>query len=247
MNLGCKPFRKRLTNIGCDFLTYCRHVICIYIHFRLYGRLLSGIHSSHVPLPKSAPKSKSGNGSYTSILLRESFRRRQQGQIQNPRPSSPTCQLMSWPLSGALSPNLKTPWTTSRREAPQSLRTRTGPSLGALWTVDQVAQRLGIKKALGVTLEAELSYWQGPGSSLASKDFPLSHGALGKPPALRPPCWAGAGLSTRTISYANGSWLEGRHAVIERRLWGAAPDPAQRPVVPLRCDQQLSGRATITL
>ncbi|HOG88570.1 MAG TPA: hypothetical protein PLG26_15095, partial [Verrucomicrobiota bacterium] len=41
-----------------------------------------------------------------------------------------------------------------------SLRLRQGPSMGALWTIDQVAQRLGIKKALGVTWEAQLSYWQ---------------------------------------------------------------------------------------
>ncbi len=53
-----------------------------------------------------------------------------------------------------------------------SLRERQAESFGALWVVDQVAQRLGIKKALGVTHEAELSYWQvlarvlRPGTSL---------------------------------------------------------------------------------
>ena len=41
-----------------------------------------------------------------------------------------------------------------------SLRLRQGESLGALWTVDQLAQQLGIKKALGITHEEELSYWQ---------------------------------------------------------------------------------------
>src|ERR1035441_1436728 len=53
-----------------------------------------------------------------------------------------------------------------------SLRLRQGESFGALWTVDQIARQLGIKKALGVTHEAELSYWQvlarvlRPGASL---------------------------------------------------------------------------------
>jgi hypothetical protein len=53
-----------------------------------------------------------------------------------------------------------------------SLRLRQAESFGALWIVDQVAQQLNIKKALGVTRQAELSYWQvlarvlRPGSSL---------------------------------------------------------------------------------
>ena len=38
-----------------------------------------------------------------------------------------------------------------------ALRLRQAESFGALWTVDQIAQQLGIKQALGVTREAELS------------------------------------------------------------------------------------------
>ena len=40
-----------------------------------------------------------------------------------------------------------------------TLRLRSAESFGALWTVDQIARQLGIKKALGVPREAELSYW----------------------------------------------------------------------------------------
>jgi hypothetical protein len=40
------------------------------------------------------------------------------------------------------------------------LQLRTGESFGALWTVDQIARKLGIQKALGVTEAAELGYWQ---------------------------------------------------------------------------------------
>ena len=39
------------------------------------------------------------------------------------------------------------------------LRPRQSESFGALWKVVQLALQMGIKKALGVTPEAELSYW----------------------------------------------------------------------------------------
>ncbi len=103
-----------------------------------------------------------------------------------------------------------------------SLRLRTAESFGALWTVNQVAQQLGISKALGVTREAELGYWQilarvlRPGTSL-----------LGMV-RLAATCAAAAMLGwqrafTEDDLYANGPWLEGRHAVIERRLWQNRP------------------------
>lgn len=104
-----------------------------------------------------------------------------------------------------------------------TLRTRQGESFGAVWTVDQVAQKLGIKKALGVTWEAELGYWQvlarvlHPGTSLLAM--------------VR---WAAAGAAAAILGwrrsfteddlYANGAWLEGRHKIIERRLWDQRTD-----------------------
>src|SRR2546428_6617545 len=103
-----------------------------------------------------------------------------------------------------------------------SVRLRQAESFGALWTVEQIAQRLGIKKALGVTREAELSYWQvlarvlRPGTSLLAMV------------RLASTCAAAALLGwhrafTEDDLYTNGAWLEGRHAVIERRLWQARP------------------------
>jgi hypothetical protein len=103
-----------------------------------------------------------------------------------------------------------------------SLRLRQAESVGTLWTVDQIAQRLGIHKALGGTRQAELAYWQvlarvlRPGSSLLAMV------------RLAATCAAAALLGWRRAFteddlYANGSWLEGRHHVIERRLWQARP------------------------
>lgn len=101
-----------------------------------------------------------------------------------------------------------------------SLRLRTAESLGAVFVVDQVAQQLGIKQALGVTHPAQLGYWQvlarvlRPGTSLLAMV------------RLATTCAAAALLDWRRAFneddlYRNGSWLEGRHPVIERRLWQA--------------------------
>ena len=105
-----------------------------------------------------------------------------------------------------------------------TLRLRSAESFGALWTVDQIARQLGIKKVLGVTREAELSYWQvlarllRPGGSLLAMV------------RLAATCAAAALLGWRRAFteddlYANGAWLEGRHTVIERRLWKLRPTP----------------------
>jgi len=99
-----------------------------------------------------------------------------------------------------------------------TLRLRTAESCGALFAVDQVARQLGIKKALGVRWPAQLAYWQvvarvlRPGISLLAMV------------RLAATCAAAALLDwrrgfTEDDLYANGAWLEGRHEVIERRLW----------------------------
>jgi hypothetical protein len=112
-------------------------------------------------------------------------------------------------------------------------------SAGALWTVEQLARQLGIKKALGVTWEAELSYWQVLARVLRPGTFLL---AMVRPATT---CAAAALLGWRRAFteddlYASGTWLEDRHAVVERRLWHARPAP-QGPTLSLRCNQQVSG------
>jgi transposase len=161
-------------------------------------------------------KGKQGK-SYSSILLRESYR------VGSQVKSKTLAVLTQLPVhvleavrraiaqpSDSLSQLAKT--------SDGSLRLRAAESFAALWTVDQVAQQLGIKKALGVTRGAELAYWQvlarvlRPGTSLLAMV------------RLASTCAAAALLGWRLAFteddlYANGSWLEGRHALIERRLW----------------------------
>jgi len=159
--------------------------------------------------------------SYTSILLRESFR---VGSAVKSKTLAVLTHLPAHVLEAVRRAVAQPAASLSKLAdaAGNSLRLRQGQSVGALWTVDQLAQQLGIKKALGVTHAAELSYWQvlarllRPGTSLLAMV------------RLATTCAAAALLGWRRAFteddlYANGAWLEGRHAVIERRLWHARP------------------------
>jgi transposase len=161
-------------------------------------------------------KGKKGK-SYSSILLRESFR---VGSKVKSKTLAVLTQLPAHVLEAVRRALAQPSDSLSQlaKTSDGSLRLRAAESFAALWTVDQVAQQLGIKKALGVTREAELAYWQvlarvlRPGTSLLAMV------------RLASTCAAAALLGWRLAFteddlYTNGSWLEGRHAVIERRLW----------------------------
>jgi transposase len=170
--------------------------------------------------------SKGKNGkSYTSILLRKSVRAGSKVKSKTlavlthlpPHVLAAVRRAIAQPANGLCE-------LTEASEG--SLRLRHGQSFGALWVVDHIAQQLGIKQALGVTDQAALSYWQvlarvlRPGISL-----------LGMV-RLAGSCAAAALLGwRRTFTeddlYANGTWLESRHDLIERRLWEAGPPRPQ--------------------
>jgi hypothetical protein len=167
-------------------------------------------------------KGKHGKA-YLSILLRESYR---VGAKVKTRTLAVLTHLPAHVLE-AVRRAIAHPADSLARLAQaslNSLRLRSGESFGAVWTVDQVAQQLGIKKALGVTREAELGYWQVLGRVLRPGTSLL---ALVR---LATTCAAAAILGWRQAFseddlYTNGAWLEGRHAVIERRLWESRPTP----------------------
>ena len=165
-------------------------------------------------------KGKHGQ-SYTSILLRESVR------VGSKVKSKTLAVLTHLPahVLDAVRRAIAQPATSLAGLAQASagtLRLRSAESCGALWTLDQIAQALGIKQALGVTCEAQLGYWQvlarvlRPGTSLLAMV------------RLASTCAAAALLGwrrsfTEDDLYTNGAWLEGRHRVIERRLWQRRP------------------------
>jgi hypothetical protein len=166
--------------------------------------------------------SKGNQGkSYTSILLRQSYR---VGSAVKSKTLAVLTRLPAHVLEAVRRAVAQPAGSLSQLAGASghSLQLRQGESLGALWTVDQIARQLGIQKALGVTHEAELSYWQVLGRVLRPGTSLLGMVRLAST------CAAAALLGWRLAFteddlYANGSWLEGRHAVIERRLWQARP------------------------
>ncbi len=167
-------------------------------------------------------KGKHGK-SYTSILLRESFR---VGSTVKSKTLAVLTHLPAHVLEAVRRAVVQPADSLSKLAdaSDHSLRLRQGESFGALWMVDQLARQLGIRKALGVTPGAELSYWQvlarvlRPGASLLAMVRLATTCAAAALPGWRRPF-------TEDDLYANGAWLEGRHAVIERRLWQARPAP----------------------
>src|SRR5438445_1987743 len=91
-----------------------------------------------------------------------------------------------------------------------------GMSFGAVWTVYQVARRLGIDKALGTTREGKLALWQvmarviDQGSRLSAVRLAMSHAACDV-----------LGLDTfdEDALYENLDWLAGAQALVEDRLF----------------------------
>jgi len=170
--------------------------------------------------------SKGNHGkAYTSLLLRESYR---VGSAVKSRTLAVLTRLPAQVLAAVRRAIAQPADSLSEvaEASANSLRLRTAESFGALWAVDQIARQLGIKTALGVTHQAQLAYWQvlarvlRPGTSLLAMV------------RLAGTCAAAALLGWRLAFseddlYTNGTWLEGRHAIIERRLWQARPAPPQ--------------------
>ena len=91
-----------------------------------------------------------------------------------------------------------------------------GLSFGAVWTVSQVARRLGIEQALGTTRAGKLALWQvlarvlDQGSRLSAVRLAMAHAACDI-----------LGLETfdEDALYENLDWLAGAQARIEERLF----------------------------
>jgi hypothetical protein len=91
-----------------------------------------------------------------------------------------------------------------------------GMSFGAVWTVYQVARRLGIEQALGTTREGKLALWQviarviDQGSRLSAVRLAMAHAACDV---------LGLGPFDEDALYENLDWLAGGQAAIEDRLF----------------------------
>jgi hypothetical protein len=91
-----------------------------------------------------------------------------------------------------------------------------GLSFGAVWTVYQVARRLGIEQALGTTRAGKLALWQviarviDQGSRLSAVRLAMAHAACDV---------LGLGMFDEDALYENLDWLAGAQARLEDRLF----------------------------
>src|ERR687885_482438 len=91
-----------------------------------------------------------------------------------------------------------------------------GMSFGAVWTVYQVARRLGIEKALGTTRDGKLALWQviarviDQGSRLSAVRLAMSHAACDV---------LGLDAFDEDALYENLDWLAGIQASVEDKLF----------------------------
>src|SRR6516165_9839761 len=91
-----------------------------------------------------------------------------------------------------------------------------GLSFGAVWTVYQVARRLGIEQALGTTRAGKLALWQviaralDQGSRLSAVRLAMAHAACDV---------LGLGPFDEDTLYENLDWLAHRQAAVEDTLF----------------------------
>lgn len=124
--------------------------------------------------------SKQNGKIYTRTLLRESYREKgkvKHRTIANISKCSPE-EIAAIKLALKHKDNLK-----SLVSVKEELKTKNGPSVGAVWLLDALSKRLHIKKALGNTRKGKLAFWMviariiDQGSRLSAVRLARSHAA----------------------------------------------------------------------
>jgi hypothetical protein len=158
----------------------------------------------------------SSNGKlYQSIYLRESFR--QDGKVQKRNIANLThCDPAE---IAAIELALKHKADLSVLGSLDRVQLHQGSSIGAVWTTHEVAQRLGVAKALGSGFDAQLALWQvlariiDQGSRLSAVRLAQVHAACDVVGIRR-------GFDENDL-YQNLSWLCRHQTQIEQRLFVA--------------------------
>lgn len=158
----------------------------------------------------------SANGKiYQSIYLRESYRdgnRVRKRNIANLTHCDPH-EIAAIELALQFKGNL------AALDSLDKIQLRLGPSIGAVWTVYEVARRLGIPQALGPGFDAQLALWQilarvlEQGSRLSAVRLARVHAACDVTGIRR-------GFDENDL-YANLGWLSEHQQAIEDRLFAA--------------------------
>lgn len=172
---------------------------------------------------RSTVRSKSGK-SYTRYLLRESYR--ENGKVKH-RTIANLSKCKPQEIEAIRLALRHKADLTQLGGAGQDVQLEQGLSIGAVWTVHQVARELGIAKALGSDRQGKLALWQviarviDQGSRLSAVRLAGSHAACD---ILNLDSFHEEHL------YANLDWLCQQQADIERRLFQARyPNEQARP------------------
>jgi hypothetical protein len=165
---------------------------------------------------------RSANGKvYESIYLRESYR---EGKHVKKRNIANLTHAAPEEIA-AIELALKHKDHLAALGSVQAIQLQEGPSVGAVWTVYQVAQRLGIEQALGTDVPGKLALWQvlarvlDQGSRLSAVRLAQVHAACAVLGLQR-------GFDENDL-YANLTWLAERQAALEQRLFRT-----RRPATP---------------
>ena len=157
--------------------------------------------------------SKTGK-TYRSILLRESYRKN--GKVKNRTLANLTKCKPQEIAAIRLALEHKDDLTVlaSLKDA---VELQEGPSVGAVWTVYQIAKRLGIQKALGTSFDGKLALWQviarviEQGSRLSAVRLAKVHAACDILQVRR-------GFDENDL-YDNLKWLSQHQEKIEQRIF----------------------------
>ena len=159
-------------------------------------------------------KSKSGKKIYRSILLRESYReegkvrKRTVANLSNCTPR----EIEAIKLALSHKDDLSALGTLS-----ESVELQEGLSVGAVWSVYQVAKELGIEEALGKDFEGKLALWQVMGRVI-DQGSRLSAVRLAQVHAAGDVLDMKRGFDENNL-YDNLAWLSENQAKIERKLF----------------------------
>ncbi len=170
---------------------------------------------------------KQAGKTYTQVVLRESYRKK--GAPRNSVAKRTLLNLTHYPkdLQDAVALAVKEPGRVLKMCASGEFEIREGKSVGAVWVVAKVADRLGITKSLGRGREARLAMWQiiarvlEQGSRLSAVRMHETH-ALAECVGLE------KGFNEDDL-YQNLAWISDRQASIEKRLFKARHGADAKP------------------
>ena len=162
-------------------------------------------------------KSKQGSKTYEQILLRESYR--EPGAKRSAVKKRTLLNLTKYPpqIVQALELALKHQGDLAALTAMSDIALEQGPAVGAVFTLLEVARRLGIEKALGTHQNGKLALWQVIARA-HSQGSRLSAVRLAKTTAAADVIGFAQGFCEDNL-YENLTWLSENQEAIEKRLF----------------------------